>query len=99
MTPVAIILGGPFAAMVILGLLPPLRRSGRPAAYFSIACIGAGLIASILLFLRFNESGEILRWEFLWAPFSQFSSIHFGILIDGLSASMLVVVSLVAFVV
>ena len=48
---VAIILGGPFLAMAILGLLPPLRRSGRPAAYFSIAAIGAGLVASILLFL------------------------------------------------
>jgi NADH-quinone oxidoreductase subunit L len=96
---VAIILGGPFLAMAILGLLPPLRRSGRPAAYFSIACIGASLIASIALFLRFHENPEPWTRDFLWAPFSQWPSIHFGVLIDGLSASMLAVVALVAFLV
>ena len=54
MTLVAIILGGPFAAMAILGILPPLRRSGRPAAALSMLGIGASLVASILLLVRFR---------------------------------------------
>ena len=99
MTPVAIILGGPFLAMAILGIVPSLRRTGRPAGYFSILCIGASLVASIALFLRFRANPEPWQWEFLWAPFSRYAPIEFGVLVDGLSASMLVVVCLVAFVV
>jgi NADH-quinone oxidoreductase subunit L len=99
MTPVAIILGGPFLAMAVLGLLPPLRRNGRLSGYFSIACIGSSLAAAIVLFLRFNENPTPWSWDFLWAPFSRFDPIHFGFLIDGLSASMLAVVALIAFVV
>ena len=100
MTLVAIILGGPFLAMAILGLLPPLRRTGRPAAYVSILGIGASLVASIALFLRFRANPE--PWELgvpLGARSAGTRSIEFGVLVDGLSVSMLVVVSLVAFVV
>jgi NADH-quinone oxidoreductase subunit L len=104
MTPlamVAIVLGGPFLAMAILGIAAPLRRTGRPAAYVSIAGITASLAASILLFLRFHDNPEPWSREFLWAPFSsaELEPIHFGVLIDGLSATMFIVVALVAFIV
>ena len=36
----AIILGGPLVALVLLSLIAPLRRSGRPAAFVSILLIG-----------------------------------------------------------
>jgi NADH-quinone oxidoreductase subunit L len=99
MTLVAIILGGPFLAMAILGIVPPLRRTGRPAGLVSILGIGASLFASLMLFLRFRGEPAPWEWEFVWAPFSRFAPIEFGVLIDGLSASMLVVVALIAFVV
>ena len=99
MTPVAIILGAPFLALVVLGLVAPLRRSGRPAAYFSIACIGASLAAAVVLFLRYQSDPTPWTREFVWAPFTQYPPILFGVLIDGLSASMLIVVALVAFLV
>jgi NADH-quinone oxidoreductase subunit L len=99
MTAVAIILGGPFLAMAILGIVPPLRRTGRLAGLVSIAGIGASLVASLLLFLRYRANPTPWEWEFLWAPFSSYPAIEFGVLIDGLSASMLVTVALVAFLV
>jgi NADH-quinone oxidoreductase subunit L len=95
----AIILGGPFLAFVLLGVIAPLRRSGRPAAYVSIAGIGTSLAGSIALLLRFQANPEPATWEFLWAPLTRFPSIRFGVLLDGLSVPMLVVVSLVAFLV
>ena len=84
MTLVAIILGGPFLAMAILGILPPLRRTGRGAALVSILGIGASLVASVLQFLRFRAEPEPWSWEFVWAPFTHYPSIEFGVLIDGL---------------
>ena len=95
----AIILGGPLLALVLLGLVAPLRRSGRPAGYVSIAGIGASLAASIALLLRFQANPEPATWEFLWAPLTQVSAIRFGVLLDGLSVPMLAMVSLVAFLV
>ena len=45
----AVILGGPFAAFALLGILAPLRRTGRLAGYVSILGIGASFVASLLL--------------------------------------------------
>jgi len=95
----AIILGGPLLALVLLGLVAPLRRSGRPAAWVSITGIGASFGAAFTLLLRFQARPEPMTYEFLWAPLTQFPAIRFGVLLDGLSVPMLVVVSLVALLV
>ena len=89
----------PFAAFAALGLVPPLRRSGRPAAILSIAAVGLSLASALILFARYAARPEIERFEFLWAPLSGVPEIRFGILIDGLAVAMLVVVTLVAFLV
>jgi len=94
-----IVLAGPFGALVLLGLVAPLRRSGRPAALVSILGIGVSLAASLLLLFRFHGAPQPVSWEFLWVPLDQVPAIRFGLLVDGLSAPMLVMVSLVALVV
>jgi len=99
MTAVAFILGGPFLALVVLGLVPALRRSGRPAALVSILGIGASLAAALKLLLDYRAAPEPAAWSFVWAPFTHYASIEFGVLVDGLSALMLAVVALVALIV
>ena len=94
---VAIVLGAPFLAFVLLGVVAPLRRAGRLAGYVSIAGIGAALAAAIGLLVRFRGAPE--TWEFVWAPLAGLAPIRFGVLLDGLSVPMLAVVALVAFLV
>jgi len=95
----AIVLGAPFLAFGLLGVVPALRRTGRGAAYLSITAMGASLVASLALLVRhLNDPIPLVR-EILWAPLSDFPAIRFGILLDGLSVPMLVVVTVVALVV
>ncbi len=100
MTLALLILAGPLVAFVLMALLAPLRRSGRPAAYLSILGIGVSLTAAIIQLLRFLASPTPYSADFLWAPLAGGSGgIRFGFLIDGLSAPMLVIVCLVALLV
>ena len=94
----AVILLAPAAAFALIGCIPPLKRSGRPAAYLSIAAIGASLVASVLLLLSFRARSAPVTWEYLWAPLSD-GGIRFGLLLDGVSVPMLAVVALIAFLV
>ena len=98
MTQALVVLFGPLAAFALIGLLPPLRRSGRPAALVSIAAIGASLVAAIAQAVPFASATEAAPrlYDFVWAPLSTVPSIRFGLLIDGLSASMAVLVAGVA---
>ncbi|HEX4823636.1 MAG TPA: NADH-quinone oxidoreductase subunit L [Candidatus Polarisedimenticolaceae bacterium] len=96
----AVVLAGPLAALAAIGLLPPLRRSGLPAAIVSIAGIALSLAAAAVQaapFLRDGASPAAL--DFVWAPLASAPAIRFGLLVDGLSASMAVLVSLVALLV
>ncbi len=94
-----VVLAGPFAALALLGVLPPLRRSGRPAGYVSILGIGTSLVAAVALALAYRAEPATATWETLWAPLGGQGGIRFGLLVDGLSVAMLAVVALVAFVV
>ena len=95
----AIILGGPFLAFALLGLIPALRRSNWLAPWVSITGIFASLAASVVLVWRFLGDASPQVYEIVWAPMTRFPSIRFGILLDGLSVPMLLMVSLVAFLV
>jgi NADH-quinone oxidoreductase subunit L len=95
----AVILGAPFLAFALLGVVPALRRTGKPAGWVSIAGIGASLVASTLLLWRFMSDATPRSAEIVWAPMTQFPAIRFGLLLDGLSVPMLFTVSLVAFLV
>jgi len=99
MTDALLVLAGPLAAFALLALVPPLRRSGRPAAAVSLAGIGVSLLAAAALFARVHAAGVPSVAEIVWAPMTRGPSITFGLLADGISASMAVLVAFVALLV
>ena len=99
MTDGILVLAGPLAAFTLLALLPPLRRSGKPAAAVSIAGIGVSLFAAIVLLAKIHGSGNPSIAEAVWTPMTKGPSITFGLLADGISASMAVLVAFVALLV
>ncbi len=96
MTDAIVVLFGPLAAFAVLSLVPPLRRSGKPAALVSIAGIGVSLLAAVSLAMRVHAEGLPSVVEIVWAPMTTLPSIRFGLLADGISASMAAIVAFVA---
>ena len=68
MTDALLVLAGPLAAFALLSVLPPLRRSGKPAAAVSLAGIGLSLAAAVALFARVHAAGVPSIAEIVWAP-------------------------------
>src|SRR5260221_1190797 len=99
MTDALVVLLGPLAAFAVLALVPPLRRSGKPAAVLSLAGIGVALLAAAALLARVHAAGAPSVVEIVWAPMTTGPSITFGLLADGISASMAVLVAFVALLV
>jgi NADH-quinone oxidoreductase subunit L len=94
----SVVLLAPAAAFALIGCIPPLRVSGRPAAFVSILGIGTSLAASIALLAAFASRSTPVTWEYLWAPLAD-GGIRFGLLLDGVSVPMLAVVSGIAFLI
>ena len=99
MTAALLVLAGPLAAFALLALLPPLRRSGKPAAAVSLAGIGVSLLAAVVLCARVHATGVPSIVEIVWAPMTSSPSITFGLLTDGISCSMAALVAFVALLV
>jgi len=89
----------PAAAFVIIGTLPPLRRSGRPAAYFSIACMLGAFSAAILGWSAGRGAAEPVRAVWSWLPSAAGPFATVGVLVDAQSSAMLLLVTLVALLV
>src|SRR5499427_4706422 len=89
----------PAGAFLLLAVVAPLRRSGRPAAYLSVL-FAAGALASALASLRVTSaSGGYSAWLWPWIPTEAGPLTSVGVLADGDSALMLVLVALVSFLV
>src|SRR5215469_11677183 len=89
----------PAGAFLLLAVVAPLRRSGRPAAYLSVL-FAAGALASALVSLRVTSaSGGYSAWLWPWIPTEAGPLTSVGVLADGDSALMLVLVALVSFLV
>ena len=88
----------PACAFVVLGVVAPLRRLGRPAAYLSIVFSAAALVAAIGA-LRLAGSGGYSERLWTWIPAEAGPLATVGVLADGDSALMLVLVALVSFLV
>ena len=88
----------PAAAFVLLGVVFPLRRSGRPAAWVSIVFAGAALGGALQAWRLSSPEGFALRlWDWLPAETGPLASV--GVLADADSTLMLVLVAGVSFLV
>jgi NADH-quinone oxidoreductase subunit L len=88
----------PVASFVLLGVVFPLRRSGRPAAWVSIIFSGAALAGALQAYrLSSVERFTRLLWE--WIPAETGPLATVGVLADADSTLMLILVTGVSFLV
>jgi len=89
----------PAAAFLVIGVLPPLRRAGRIAAWFSIACMTGAFASALLTWRAFGAVGEPIHAAWSWLPSAAGPFATVGVLVDAQSTSMLLLVTLVALLV
>jgi NADH-quinone oxidoreductase subunit L len=88
----------PGIAFLLLGLIVPLRRSGRPAAWLSIVFSLGSLAAAVAAWrATVPDMARRMLWE--WIPVEDGSLTSVGVLADADSTLMLILVALVAFLV
>ena len=88
----------PAVSFLILAIVAPFRRSGRPAAFTSII-FAAGSLAAAIGAWRGHAEGQVTRLAWEWLPSNGHSIATIGVLADGDSTLMLILVALVAFLV
>ncbi len=89
----------PAAAFVILAVVAPLRRHGRAAAGLSVLFAAGALAAAIGALRLTTRSGGLSEWLWAWIPAEAGPLVMVGVLADGDSALMLVLVALISFLV
>lgn len=88
----------PLAAFVLILLFG--RRLPKGGAFVGIVATGASLVVSVWVSLTYLQTGDPYHAVlFDWLSIDEPVSFHFGVLIDPLSALMLIIVSLIAFLV
>jgi NADH-quinone oxidoreductase subunit L len=90
----------PVAAFLLIAALPFLRRSGRPAAFVSIAGVLVSFGSAVMLWRlssgAFEQGAEPVRQVWNWLPGATGPLAVMGVLIDHQSSLMLLLVTLVA---
>src|SRR5258708_470140 len=89
----------PAAAFCIIAALPPLRRSGRPAALLSIACALGAFAAAGLGWRAAEAAGAPIHAVWAWLPGVHAPFAAVGVLVDAQSTIMLMLVTLVSLLV
>ena len=87
----------PAVSFLILAIVAPLRKSGRPAAFTSILFAAGSLTAAVSAWRLTGEEAARLAWQ--WLPSNGSSIATIGVLADRDSTLMLILVALVAFLV
>jgi NADH-quinone oxidoreductase subunit L len=90
-----LVLGLPFASFLVIALVRPLRRSGRPAGWVGIVAIAVAFVAALRTWLGGVRGTAIMPW----LPGDGGPMATVGLLVDELSAPMLVLVTLVSLLV
>ncbi len=90
------VVGLPLAAFAIIApMIRPFKGKTEPASYISIAAVGLSFILSIWILISVFQAHahRILLTGFDWLNISGGPLFNFGLLVDPLSAVMLVVVT------
>ena len=95
----AIALFAPALAALVATCIPPLRRAGWPAATLTIASSTIAFAASLGVLVDRLHDDTPREIAIPWLRTASLSIADAGVHVDGLSASMLVVVTLVALMV
>jgi NADH-quinone oxidoreductase subunit L len=90
-----LVLAMPFVAFLLLAVVAPLRRAGRPAGLVSIAAIAISFVAALTVWTR----GFVAERTWGWIPADGGPIATVGVLVDPLSDAMLALVSLVSLLV
>jgi NADH-quinone oxidoreductase subunit L len=89
----------PALSFLVLAIVVPFRRLGKPAAWFSILC-AAGAFASAVMAWRIQSvSAHPVHLVWPWLPSAGKTLADVGVLVDAQSTIMLCLVSLVALLV
>jgi NADH-quinone oxidoreductase subunit L len=96
-----IVLGLPFASFLLLALVRPLRRSAAAAATVSIAAIAGSLATAVLVVrgavARAGAQSPSTTWP--WIPADGGPMATVGVMVDDLSMTMMLLVTLVSLLV
>jgi NADH-quinone oxidoreductase subunit L len=88
----------PGVAFLLLSLIVPLRRGGRPAAALSIVFSAGALLAAVLAWrATVPDMARRILWE--WIPLEDGVLTSVGVLADAESTRMLILVALVSLLV
>ena len=92
----AIAVLAPLAAALLLVLVPWLRHRGVPAAWVCVLGSLAAFAAALRVLLERAPDAAVERWTATWLEAAGRPLAEIGVHVDGVSAPMLVVVTLVA---
>jgi NADH-quinone oxidoreductase subunit L len=96
-----VVLGLPFVSFLLLAVVRPLRRSAPAAATVSIAAIAGSLLTALLTVRgavpRAVQHSPSTTWS--WIPADGGPMATVGVMVDDLSMTMLLLVTLVSFLV
>ena len=87
----------PAFSFLVLAIVAPFRRLGRPAAWFSTTCAAAAFVSALIAW-HYGAS-QIARVVWPWLPSSGATIADVGVLLDAQSSVMLCLVTLVSFLV
>jgi len=86
----------PFISFAINGIVFPLRRNGKAAAFISISAIVLSTLSALKLLFLIKQNPGPHVFYFTWIPGTFIKPITVGIWIDPLSSLMLLIVGIVA---
>jgi NADH-quinone oxidoreductase subunit L len=87
----------PAFSFLVLAIVAPFRRLGRPAAWFSTTCAAAAFVSALIAWHYGAQQIAKVVWP--WLPSGGVTIADVGVLLDAQSSVMLCLVTLVSFLV
>ncbi|HEY7647441.1 MAG TPA: NADH-quinone oxidoreductase subunit L [Methylomirabilota bacterium] len=93
------VLALPFAAFLLLAVVAPLRRTGRIAGLMSILAIAGAFVGAVKIGIPGWDAMSEATVTWTWLPADEGPLATVGLMVDALSAKMLVLITLVSLLV